>query len=167
VLAPLREEIRSLAPGVPLVDVAPLSRFVAADLWLERASALLLGAFGLLASVLAAVGMYGVVNQSVSRRRGELAIRMVVGASAENVLCRVVADGMTVVALGVVAGSALSALALRLSTTVSSQLFGVAAFDPFSWVGAALLLAAVALVSCYLPARSAAAIDPAAVLASE
>ncbi len=167
VLAPLREEIRSLAPGVPLADVAPLSRFVAADLWLERASAVLLGAFGLLASVLAAVGMYGVVNQSVSRRRGELAIRMVVGARAKDVLGRVVADGMTLVALGVVAGSALSALALTLSTAVSSQLFGVAAFDPISWAGAALLLAAVTLAGCLLPARSAAAIDPAAALASE
>lgn len=167
VLAPLREEIRSLAPGVPLVDVAPLSRFVAADLWLERASAVLLSAFGLLASVLAAVGMYGVMNQSVSRRRGELAIRMVVGARAEDVLRRVLADGMMLVAVGLVAGSALSALVLKLSKAVSSQLFGVAAFDPVGWVGAALLLAAVALVSCYLPARGAAAIDPAAVLASE
>lgn len=166
-LGTLRQEIGALAPELPLADARPLAEFVAEDLWFERASAALLSVFGVLAAALAALGVYGVLSQSVSHRRPELGIRITLGARHRDVRWSVLLDGVKVIAGGVVIGLALAAAALRLSSTVSSQLHDVSVIDPVIYTAASLLLAAVALVGCWIPVRRALAVDPAACLRSE
>jgi ABC-type antimicrobial peptide transport system permease subunit len=117
----------------------------------------LLTLFGLLAMVLAALGVYGVVAYSVGQRRREIAIRMAVGAAHRDVLGLVLRQGLRPVAIGIVAGIAGALLLARL---VASLLFGIGAADPLSFTAAALLLALVALAAVYFPARRAAVLDP-------
>ncbi len=117
----------------------------------------LLSLFGLLATVLAALGVYGVVAYSVGQRRREIAIRMAIGAERRNVLGLILRQGMLPVAIGIAAGIA---GALALAWTVRSLLFGIGAADPLAFGGAALVLAFVALAAVYFPARRASGLDP-------
>jgi putative ABC transport system permease protein len=163
ILAAARDELRQLDPQLP-ASGKTLEERLAMPLLPVRLAASLLGGFGLLALALAAVGIYGVMSYSVTRRTREIGIRMALGARASAVLGLTVRQGMAPVALGVAVGLA---AALGLARFARSLLFGVSAADPLTYAGVAALLTAVALLACYVPARRAARVDPLVALRNE
>jgi ABC-type antimicrobial peptide transport system permease subunit len=130
----------------------------------QRLLAQLLSGFALAALLLAALGIYGVVSYGVSRRERELGVRMALGAQAADVVRMVLAEGMRLSILGVLAGAP---LALGLSRLLSAFLYGVSPRDPATYALAALGLALVAAAACWLPARRATRVDPAVALRAE
>jgi ABC-type antimicrobial peptide transport system permease subunit len=133
------------------------SEVIDGGLFQARMGVGLLTAFGLLALGLASIGLYGVLAYSVTLRRREMGLRMALGAPRASVLRLVLTQGMSLVMTGV--GIGLVA-ALAVGRLLSRMLFGVAASDPISVGGAALTLSAIALLACYLPARTATRVDP-------
>jgi len=117
----------------------------------------LAGFFSLSALALACLGLYGILSYAVARRTREIGVRMALGAQRCDVLAAVIRQGMTLTLLGCVLGMI---LAVALTRVVSSLLYGITATDPLTFVLTVLLLSAVALVSCWLPAHRAARIDP-------
>ena len=124
----------------------------------------LMTAFATVALVLAAIGVYGVMSYAVARRTQEVGIRIALGARRHQVLTMVIRDGMRTTLLALIAGLLVAATATRL---LASQLFGVSAIDPMTFVAVPLLLGLVALVACYLPARRASRVDPIVALRAE
>jgi len=139
----------------------PLSDQVSASLTQERIVAMLSGFFGGLALLLAGLGLYGVTSYAVSRRRGEIGIRMALGAAPESVIRLVLGRVSALVGIGIVAGAGLSLWAAQF---VSTLLYGLEPRDPATLVGSAGVLAAVGAIAGWLPARRASRIDPAEVL---
>jgi ABC-type antimicrobial peptide transport system permease subunit len=125
---------------------------------------MLLGAFAGIALTLAAVGIYGLVAYTVSRRTREIGLRMALGAARTDVLRMVVRQGMTLVAVGLAVGLA---LALALSRVLGSLLYEVSAWDPATFAAVAVVLLAIALVASWIPARRATRVDPLAALRYE
>ncbi len=164
VLPMVRREIRALDAGLPIFNEQSLEQIIANSLFLPRAGAFLLGGFGLLALVLAAVGIYGVISYSVSQRTHEIGIRMALGAGRRHIVRMVLGQGLALVLLGLGIGMALAFAGSRL---VVSLLFGVTAGDPLIFSAIGLLLVAVALLACYVPARRATRVDPMAALRYE
>jgi predicted permease len=161
VLGSVQREIGALDANVRISDVRTGATLIGQVLWGPRVCVALLGVFGALALILAGVGLYGVMAYSVSRRRKEIGLRMALGASRADVLRIVLADGMAVVCYGVAGGLA---ICLLIGRVLSKVLFGLNATDPVSFCAASLVLISVALLACYLPARSATQIDPLAAL---
>jgi predicted permease len=157
VLASVQREIQALDRSLPVLNPRTISEVLSQSLWAPRMGAGLLGLFGGLALLLASVGIYGVMAYSVSQRTQEIGIRVAMGAARRDVLALVLKEGMRTVGIGVAFGVALSLVAARL---LSSLLFGVGAADPATFSLTPLLLAGVALLATYLPARRAAAVDP-------
>ena len=157
VIAALRNEIKNLDPNLPLYDVKTLNEHMSIPLFPARMAALVLGSFGLLALILAAVGIYGVMSYAVSQRTHEIGIRMALGASRRDVLKLVVGQGMILTLVGIAIGLV---GAFALTRLMASLLFTVSATDPVTFAGISALLAFVALVACYVPARRAAKVDP-------
>ncbi|MGB2623259.1 MAG: ABC transporter permease [Candidatus Acidiferrum sp.] len=153
----VRSTVQSLGPTVPLLNVETVQQVLVQSLTAPRIGAELLGGFGLLALLLAAMGTYGVMSYSVSQRTQEVGIRMSLGAQPRDVLRLILANGMAMVCAGVVAGLILSALLAR---SINSLLYGIGTFDAPSFLITAGLLIGVALVACYIPARRAMRVDP-------
>jgi ABC-type antimicrobial peptide transport system permease subunit len=127
------------------------------SLWMMKIAAGLLAVFGSLALALASVGLYGLVAYSANQRRRELGVRMALGATRGDVLRLVLRDGMALVTVGIAGGIGLS---LLVSRALASLLLGVNGSDPVSVAGASVLLASVAFIGGYLPARRASRFDP-------
>jgi putative ABC transport system permease protein len=154
----IRQTVRDVDPSqAAAYDLQTMEQRVAGSLGPRRFAVTLLGVFAGIALLLAALGLYGIISYSVSQRTQEIGIRMALGARRLEVLQMVVGQGMRLVAAGVVIGLA---AAVAMAEVLSSQLFGVSAFDPITLVLMVLTLAAVALLACYVPARRAAKVDP-------
>ncbi|MCZ6917216.1 MAG: ABC transporter permease [Gemmatimonadetes bacterium] len=156
-LPAIRNEIALLDPNLPLGNVMTMQRAVERSIARDRFSMFLVSLFGGVALVLAAVGIYGVLSYTVAQRTNELGIRMALGASGKNVLGLVMLQSTGLIALGIGSGVVGALLATRV---MASQLYGVTARDPVTFVGVALLLGLVALLSSYLPALRATKVDP-------
>jgi predicted lysophospholipase L1 biosynthesis ABC-type transport system permease subunit len=140
-----------------LFDIRMLADRMTATVWQQQTSAAVLGGLGILALVLAAVGVYGVLAHAVSQRHREIGVHRALGARDVDVLRLVVVQGMRPVAFGVVIGGG---LALAGARALGRVLYGVPSHDPVSLVAAPLALALVALAACCLPTRRALAVDP-------
>lgn len=153
----IRQIVRELDPKVEVSGLQTMDDLVNAQLLQERTISQLASFFSLSALVLACLGLYGILSYSVVRRTREIGVRMALGAQTRNVLSVVIRQGMTLTVVGCVLGMI---LAVALTRVVSSLLYGVTATDPLTFILTIVLLCAVALVSCWLPARRAARIDP-------
>jgi FtsX-like permease family len=153
----LRAALWKLEPDILFTEDVPAEQVAATTVAPTRIGALVLGAFGALALLLAAVGLYGVIAYSVSRRTREVGIRMALGAERKQVLRLILAQGGRLALIGTVLGAAVAAAVAR---TLESLLYGVSGFDLIAYGAAAGLLLLVALMANLVPALAAARIDP-------
>jgi len=149
---------------MPVTGILPMDSILAQSLAQPRLASLLLGIFAGLALLLAAVGIYGVIAYNVGQRTREIGIRMALGAQNSNVLGLVLKHGMSLGLIGLGIGLAAS---LALTRFLKGLLFSVSPTDPLTLLVVAFLLAFVAFVACYVPARRAMAVDPIVALRSE
>jgi predicted permease len=156
--------VRSVDPEIPTADVMSLQAYLSNSLSEQQMSMLLLGSFAGLALLLASIGIYSVLSYAVRRRVSEIGIRMALGAQTRDVLTMILWQGAKLAAVGVGIGVA---VALGLSRLMASQLFGITATDPLTFLAVALLLMAVAMAACYLPALRATRIEPVTALRCE
>jgi len=160
----VQREIRALEPNQPVSDVRTMNQVMSEWVARSRFNTLLLGLFAGLATLLSAVGIFGVMNYSVALRTREIGLRLAVGAQPRQVLLLVLKQGFWLTMIGVVLGLA---AALALTRLLSGLLFGVAAIDVTTFATISLLLVIVSLLACYLPARRAMRIDPLSALRYE
>jgi putative ABC transport system permease protein len=151
-------------PDQPVFGVMPMTKLLSDASAERRFSLLLLTLFAGLALLLSAIGIYGVMAYGTTQRRHEIGIRLALGAGTRDVLGLVVGQGMRLVGIGLLIGLTGAWL---LSRVLTSQLYGVSARDPLTYVAVALVLGAVALAASYLPARRALRVDPMTSLRSE
>ncbi|HEV3469203.1 MAG TPA: ABC transporter permease [Pyrinomonadaceae bacterium] len=157
VLGAVRREVAQMDRSVPLLDAMPLAEAVSRSLLPIRMAAWVAGLLGLTGLLLAGVGVFGVVSYVVAQRTRELGIRVALGAQTGDVLRLVIGHGLKLALAGVAAGLVAAAALTRL---LGGLLYGVSATDAATFAGVSLLLLAVALLACYLPARRAARVDP-------
>jgi putative ABC transport system permease protein len=153
----IREEIRALDPSVPLYQVRTMEQIVAETTATQRFSTLLQTLFALIALTLSAVGLYGVLSFTVTRRTAEIGIRIALGAQQSGVRRMVIRQGLTIVLLAIVLGVAGAFASAKL---LEGLLFGVTARDPLTYLVVVGVLMLVALVACWIPARRASTVDP-------
>jgi putative ABC transport system permease protein len=159
----VRNAIRDLDPKIPLADVQTLNDYFSIGLYPFRMLAVVMGGAGLMALLLASLGIYGIIAYSVAQRTRELGIRMALGALQKDILRMVIGQGMFLVIVGLVIGLLLSFALTRLLTSSLLELelpLPVSATDPLTFAGVTILLALVALFACYIPARRATKVDP-------
>jgi ABC-type antimicrobial peptide transport system permease subunit len=160
----LRQAIHALDPGVEVWALLTMPDFIQAAFLAQRIVSTLLVALGAVALILAAMGIYGVMSYLVSQRTHELGIRMALGASAGRVTQLVLSQGMRLAGIGLAVGMV---GAVALSHLLTNFLYGVSPFDPFTFLGVAVMLSCVSLAACFLPAWRASRVDPMVVLRSE
>jgi predicted permease len=153
----VRDAVHAIDPDLPLAKVATLTTLVDDSMAQPRFSVFLLGAFGVLALLLASIGMYGVISYSVLQRTQEIGIRMALGAQRRTVFGMVLGQGARLAGLGIAIGLV---GALGVTRLMASFLYGVRPTDPVTFAGVSLLLLGIALLACYLPARRAMRVDP-------
>ncbi|MDB4877069.1 MAG: hypothetical protein JWM41_3515 [Gemmatimonadetes bacterium] len=159
--APLRAIVHELDHDLPVFSVQTMEERVAGSVGRQRFYATLLAIFAAVALILSAVGLYGVIAYAVSQRTHELGVRVALGATGDRISRMVIGEGLTLTAIGVVIGVAGSFAAGKL---VATLLFGVGAFDPLTIGSVVVVLAAVAALASWLPARRAARVDPLAAM---
>jgi predicted permease len=157
IMMPVEREVRAGGPKIMVSSKMTGAELIDNGLFQAKMGVTLLSVFGLLALGLAAIGLYGIMAYSVSQRKREIGLRMALGAGQASVLRLILKQGMSLVLTGVLIGFA---GALLIGSLLSRMLYGISASDPVSVAGAALVLLAVALVACYLPARWASRVDP-------
>ena len=155
--ADLRAAVASVDPNLPLLSVTTISEEVSRLMGNDQLSASLTAIFALLALVLAAIGLYGVMSYNVAQRTNEIGVRLALGAQQENVLWIILREALLLLSAGVVLGLPLSLAAARF---LRQQLFGLKAGDPLTYAGALIVVSGVVILSTWLPARRAAAINP-------
>ena len=154
---PVEEQVRSLDKDVPIAHVQSMEQVIADKLWRGRLAMTLLGLFAAVAVSLAALGIYGAISYSVSQRTGEIGIRMALGARSGDVLRMILLQGLTVVGVGITVGLF---GAWILTRTLGSLLYGVTARDPVTFIAVPIILIALSVVACCLPALRASRVDP-------
>jgi predicted permease len=160
----LRQMVRAADPNVPMGELKPVEVRIRESIYTDRLIAMLSGAFGLLATLLAAIGLYGVVAHGVTRRTAEIGVRMALGAEPSDVLRMIVVEGGRMAGAGIVIGLV---AAFGLSRLVESQLYGVKAADPLVFAGGAAFLAVVAVAAALVPGWRASKIEPVVALKYE
>jgi macrolide transport system ATP-binding/permease protein len=163
-IASLRRELQELEPNLPVAGIETMTQTIGTSLYAARMGAWLLGAFGGLALLLAAIGIHGVLSFSIARRTREMGIRLALGAAPREVFQSVVRGGMTLVGAGAVIGLIGGFATAR---SLEGFLYGVPTSDPATFAGAATLLIAIALVACIVPARRAMRVNPITALRSD
>ena len=164
VLAALRREVQRLDPTLPIYDVKTLTEHMNIPLFPAKMAAAILASFGVLALLLAAVGIYGVMSYVVAGRTREIGLRMALGAQSADILRLILRQGMLLAAIGTAIGLAIGFGGTRLLKTL---LYGVSAADPMTFTAVTLLLGSVALLACWLPAHHATRVDPMIALRAE
>jgi putative ABC transport system permease protein len=164
VLPAVRQAVRDLDPTLPFSETATMEEMVARSLERPQSLSMLVGGFAVVALVLSAIGIYGVMAYYVQQHTRDISIRLALGGSPRDVLRLVVGQGMQVVATGVGVGVVVAFVGTRLMSTV---LFGVGATDAVTFAAAGTFLLAVALLACFVPANRATKLQPAAVLRNE
>jgi predicted permease len=163
-LSAIRQELSSIDAKLQIYSAETLDEQVRASLRNSEIGGVLAGAFGILALVLASIGLYGVMAFTVSQRTQEIGIRMALGATAGDMLKMVIRQALTVSLAGAGAGIVIT---LGVSRVLTRFLYGVSASDPFTYAAVSVLLSGVAMLSSYIPARRAARVDPIAALREE
>jgi putative ABC transport system permease protein len=157
IIGSVRAQVREIDPDLPITRVLPMTEVVARSVWKERLYTALFGVFAAVALILATVGIYGVMSYAVTQRTREIGLRMALGAQRSDVMKMVVGHGVLVTATGIGTGVV---AAVALTRLMSSLLFNVTATDPITFIAVSVILAAVALAACFVPARRAAKVDP-------
>jgi len=157
ILGSVQNEVRQMDKDLPVFGIKSLDEYVADSVATPRFNTTLLTLFASVALILTVVGLYGVMSYSVAQRTNEIGIRMALGAQARDVLSLIVGQGLKMVLIGLAIGLA---GAFALTRVMASLLFGVGTKDPLTFAGVAGVLALVALLACYLPARRATKVDP-------
>jgi putative ABC transport system permease protein len=157
IVAGVREAEAKVDSSAVIYNTRPMQEIVANSIAKQRLAMILLSVFSTLALVLSAVGIYGVISYLTGQRTHEIGIRVALGASAKDVLRMVLGEGLRITLIGIGIGLA---AALGLTRLITKIIYGVSASDPLTFFGVALLLTAVALVACYIPARRAMRVDP-------
>ena len=169
-IVPVRNIIRELDPKVPVSEVQTLGDYFSIGLYPFRMLAAVMGGCGVMALLLATLGIYGIVSYSVAQRTRELGIRVALGALQKDILRMVIGQGMFLVIVGLGLGLLLSIALTRLLKSLLIELelyFPVSAIDPLTFAGVTILLALVALIACYIPARRATEVEPSVALRYE
>ena len=156
-LGAIREEVSRLDSRQVMYDTMTMEEIVTRSVRAQRFSMILLGAFALLALLLASIGIYGVISYLVGQRVNEIGVRMALGAQRKDVLRMIIGEGARLAAIGAGIGIV---TALGLTRLMASQLYGVSVTDPITFAGVAIILVGVALFACYIPARRAMRVDP-------
>jgi putative ABC transport system permease protein len=156
-VAAVKQRIWTVDPNLPISGVARMTQVLSDSLWQSRILTYIQGIFAAIALIMATVGLYGVVSQSVTLRRHEFGVRLAVGAAPSHILRLVLSQGLRLILIGLGIGL-LGAMALTRSLT--ALLHDVSPTDPWTFAAVSSLLAVVALTACWLPARRAAKIDP-------
>jgi predicted permease len=157
VAASISQELRAIDPNLPVTSIDSIEEQIERLLVQDRLIATLAGFFGLLALLLAAIGLYGTLSYSVARRTNEIGIRLALGATPANVLRMILQESLLLVSVGIGIGLTATLVTTRL---IASQFFGVKATDPATILIAMLVLLAMTLVAAYIPARRATKVDP-------
>jgi len=157
VVGTIRQVVAEIDRNLPITEVATMPDVVDASVAQPRFRTWLVGAFGLVALLLAAAGVFGVVSYSVASRTKEFGVRASLGASPGSIGRMILLEGLSLAATGLAVGLA---AALLLARFLKSQLYGITAYDPFTFLAGTGVLLAVALAACYIPARRAMRVDP-------
>ena len=156
-IAALRRETASIDPALTIFDAEPMTEYISASLFGAKIAANLLSVLSSVGLLLAALGLYGVLAYSVAQRTREFGLRMAMGAKPQDVLGLILRESAALTLFGLAIGIVLAAISARF---VSSQIAGISVLDPLTYGGVGLLLAVVAFVASYVPARRAAKVDP-------
>ena len=160
VVSSVREAVRQVESNLPVSNIRTQIEQADETLSMERLFAKLLTLFGVVAQLLAAIGLYGVMAYSVTQRTHEIGIRMALGADRRRVLRMVLRQGMLLTVVGVAIGVSVAFVLTKYLETLTSMLFGVEPRDPVTFITIAAGLTLVALVACLVPARRATRVDP-------
>jgi predicted permease len=156
-LGEIRRVLQTIDPNIVPMEMETISQYMALPLFAAHTTAVLLAVFGSVALLLATIGLSGVVSYSVSQRTNEIGVRMALGADRLDVVRLILKQGMRLTGIGLVIGLVLSFASTRV---LAGLLYGIKPADPLTFAGVSLFLGAVAFISCYVPARRAASIDP-------
>jgi len=164
VFADIRKTVSSIDRSMPVFGLMTLTERIGPSLLLPKYAAMLFGAFGVLGTLLAVVGLYGVVSYSVSQRTHEIGVRMALGGQRSDILKLVVGEGMVLTGVGLALGLA---GALVLARFISVILYGIGSADPVTFIGISVLMIVVTLEACYIPARRVSGVEPTVALRYE
>ena len=159
-LPAIKKAVYAFGSDQPVFDVQTMQQIVSESMSSQRFPMLLLGSFASLALLLASVGIYGVISYSVTQRVHEIGIRMALGAEKRGIFRMVIGQGLRLALGGLLIGAAAALILTRLLSSFSNLLYGVGASDPATFLSVSLLLTAVAILACYIPARRAVRVDP-------